>query len=91
MPEELPPAPPKRVRRLSTGQSGVVLETKDDQILVHWGTVAIPDPPRSTREQKFTDWVPKSDLELYPDPVFYGDPETNRKDKVYDPDRYYRL
>lgn len=77
---------PRRVRRLSNGQHGVVLETNEENTLVHWGTVAIPDPPRGMKEQKFTDWVPNDDLETSTEPVWYGDPETKKKTKVYDPE-----
>lgn len=65
------------------GRHGVVLEENDENTHVHWGTSSQRDTEGNTVEQPFTEWVPNRDLELCPDPVFYGDGA--KKGMVYDP------
>lgn len=66
----------QRVQLKDGSMSGVVLERKDGMTRVKWGT---------SNRVDFSDWVEDERLEAYPHPVYSGDPETGRKDKVYDP------
>lgn len=45
----------KRARQIETGQHGIVLEEKDESVLIYWGYA---------NKQKYMEWLPAEMLEV---------------------------
>lgn len=82
-------APPqRRVQQISTGMHGIVLEEREGETLVHWGTVQFPstNPGEPPVAHKYTDWVPDSDLAPCAEKVWYGTEREKNRSLLYDPE-----
>lgn len=68
----------QRVQYKDGTMSGIVRDRdpKVGKTLVHWGTAD---------RREVVEWVDDEKLEACPLPVFSGDPETGKKEMVYDP------
>lgn len=74
-----------RVTRLPNGPMGVVQALRGDEVFVHYGTTMIRDTKGEQIEQRFEGWVPKLELKLMAEPVYYGTEKEKNRALVWEP------
>lgn len=74
-----------RVTRKPDGPHGVVQGLRADEVFVHWGTTMIRNSEGQPVENRAEDWVPKTDLKLAEQPVYYGSTKEKNRELLWEP------
>lgn len=74
-----------RVVRQPSGPMGIVQALRGDEVFVHYGTTMIRNPEGQPIENRFEEWVPKIDLKLMTEPVYYGTEKEKNRALLWEP------